>query len=47
MTIYDIILNQIMNMIFKKGEVSGDFSKNLIKPLYKKDDKGECYSTIK
>ena len=31
-----------MNMIIEKGEVPGDFSKYLIKPLYNKGDKGEC-----
>ena len=31
-----------MNMIFEKGEVPSDFSKTLIKRLYKKGDKSEC-----
>ena len=31
-----------MNMVFEKGEVPNDFSKTLIKPLYKKGDKTEC-----
>ena len=31
-----------MNMIFEIGEVSNDFKKTLIKPLYKKGDKSEC-----
>ena len=29
-------------MIFERGEVSSDFGKFLIKPLYKKGDKSEC-----
>ena len=29
-------------MIFGKGEVPSDFSKTLIKPLYKKSDKSQC-----
>ena len=35
-------LPKIMNMIFEKEEVLNDFTKTLIKPLYKKDDKSEC-----
>ena len=31
-----------MNMSFQKGEVSKDFRKTLIKPLYKKGFKSEC-----
>ena len=37
-------LLKIMNMIFEKGEVPNDFRKTLIKPLYKKGDKSECYN---
>ena len=31
-----------MNMIFGKGKVPNDFGKTLIKPIYKKGNKGEC-----
>ena len=35
-------LLKIMNTIFEKGEVSNDFRKTLIKPLYKKGDTSKC-----
>ena len=31
-----------MNIIFQKGEVPGNLSKTLIKPLYKKGDESVC-----
>ena len=34
-------LLKIMNIIFEKGEISNDFRKTTIKPLYKKDDRSE------
>ena len=37
-------LLKIMYMILEKGEVPNDFRKALIKPLYKKGDKSECYN---
>ena len=41
---FDVLnkLLKIMNMIFEKREVPNDFRKTIIKPLYKKGDKGEC-----
>ena len=35
-------LLKILNMVFEKEDVSNDFRKTLIKPLYKKGDKSEC-----
>ena len=37
-------LLKITNTIFEKGEVPNDFSKTLIKLLYKKSDKNECHN---
>ena len=35
-------LLKIMKRIFEKREVSNEFRKPLIKPLYKRSDKSEC-----
>ena len=34
-------LLRITNIIFEKGKVPSDFTKAIIEPLYKKDDKNE------
>ena len=36
-------LLKIMKMIFEKEDLPNDFTKTLIKPLYKKGDKSECH----
>ena len=37
-------LQDIMNMIFEKGEAPSNFRKTLIKSLDKKGDKSDCYN---